>query len=138
MLADIGRQNLEKHQQLDAEYADRIAENEADLAEARKAWQEAIDAARQKREAKDAQAGPEGLEDPDSIMARLNDAVAGLGDRLSKQAEKIGVKGTFNAAAVRGLGAGDAADRTAKATEETAKNTRKLLDEIIDGGLAFS
>jgi len=38
------------------------------------------------------------------------------------------VAGTFSARAAQllGLGANTAADRTAKATEETAKNTRRL------------
>jgi len=34
--------------------------------------------------------------------------------------------------------AGSAADRTAKATEETAKNTKKLVDKANAGGLTFS
>ena len=34
-MAEIGRENLEKHRELDAEYERRIAENEADLARAR-------------------------------------------------------------------------------------------------------
>ena len=47
-LGEIGRENLEKHRQLDTEYANRMAENEQDLAKARQEWREAIDAARQK------------------------------------------------------------------------------------------
>ena len=35
--------------------------------------------------------------------------------------------GTFNASAAWGLGQNSAADRTARATEETARNTKKLL-----------
>jgi len=141
-LAEIGRQNLEKHQQLDAEYADRMAENEADLAAARQEWQDALDVARQKREAKEAEGpGPEGMEGPQAIIDAAQAALAGLGDVgdvISEQAEKIGVKGTFNAAAVRALAAGDAADRTAQATEETAKNTKRLVQEAQSGGLTFA
>ena len=49
-----------------------------------------------------------------------------------------GSSGTFSAmAAVRQFGASSAADRTAKATEETARNTRKLAKEA-GRGLAFS
>ena len=59
------------------------------------------------------------------------------GLELSRQAAKVGVTGTFNAAALLGLQSGDAADRTAKATEETAKNAKKLLDEARQGGLTF-
>jgi len=140
-LAEIGRENLEKHRQLDTEYADRMAENEQDLAKARQEWREAIDAARQKREAKEAEGGPDGLEGPDAIIDKAQRALDGLGDiggLIGEQAAKIGVKGTFNAAAVRGLAAGDAADRTAKASEETAKNTKKLVQAATTGGLTFA
>jgi len=140
-LAEIGRENLEKHRQLDTEYADRMAENEQDLAKARQEWREAIDAARQKRQAKEAEGGPDGLEGPDAIIDKAQRALDGLGDiggLIGEQAAKIGVKGTFNAAAVRGLAAGDAADRTAKASEETAKNTKKLVQAATTGGLTFA
>jgi len=140
-LAEIGRENLEKHRQLDTEYADRMAENEQDLAKARQEWRDAIDAARQKREAKEAEEGTDKLEGPDAIIDKAQRALDGLGDiggLIGEQAAKIGVKGTFNAAAVRGLAAGDAADRTAKATEETAKNTKRLVQAATTGGLTFA
>jgi len=71
-------------------------------------------------------------------LSGLQDAAELGGVELSQQAAKIGVTGTFNAASLLGLQSGDASDRTAKATEETAKNTKKLLDEARNGGLAFS
>ncbi len=140
-LAEIGRQNLEKHQDLDAEYERRMSDNEDDLTKARKEWQDAIDEARKKRQKKEAEEGPGALEGPDAILDKAQRALAGLGDigaLVGEQAAKIGVKGTFNAAAVRGLAAGDAADRTAKASEETAKNTKKLVQAATTGGLTFA
>jgi hypothetical protein len=140
-LGEIGRENLEKHRELDTEYANRMADNEQDLAKARKEWRDAIESARKKREAKEAEPGPEGLQGPDDIINKARDALAGLGDigdMVGAEAAKIGVKGTFNAAAVRGLAAGDAADRTAKASEETAKNTKKLVQAATTGGLTFA
>jgi len=140
-LGEIGRQNMEKHRELDTEYANRMAENEQDLAKARKEWRDAIESAKKKREAKEAEPGPEGLQGPDDIINKARDALAGLGDigdMVGAEAAKIGVKGTFNAAAVRGLAAGDAADRTAKASEETAKNTKKLVQAATTGGLTFA
>ena len=118
-----------------------MAENEQDLAKARKEWRDAIESAKKKREAKEAEPGPEGLQGPDDIINKARDALAGLGDigdMVGAEAAKIGVKGTFNAAAVRGLAAGDAADRTAKASEETAKNTKKLVQAATTGGLTFA
>ena len=49
------------------------------------------------------------------------------------------MRGTFNALAVQSLAAGDdTAERTAKATEQTAKNTRRLADSAQSGGLSFT
>jgi len=143
-LAEIGRQNLAKHSQLDAAYERRMADNEADLQQARDEWRQAIDEARGKRKPKEADEGPAGLEGPDlpeDIINKARDALAGLGDigdLVQAEAAKIGVRGTFNAAAIRGLAASDAADRTAKATEETAKHTKKLVQAATTGGLTFA
>jgi len=136
-LAEIGRENLDKHSQLDTEYAERMAANEADLAKARQEWREAVDAAKQKRAEKEAGA----LEGPDDITQKARDALAGLGDigdLVQAEAAKIGVRGTFNASALQGLAAGNAADRTATATEETAKNTKRLVQAAQTGGLTFA
>jgi len=136
-LAQIGRQNMDRHQALDAEYAQRMADNEADLAAARQEWQAALAEARGKREAAEADAGLEGPGSPDDLLARARNALAGVGDQLADQAEKVGAKGTFNAAALAGLQGGDAADRTAEAAEQTAENTRRLVQAAQNGGLTF-
>ncbi len=138
-LGEIGRQNQEKHRALDTEYAQRMAENEADLAKTRQEWREAIETAKRKRQ--EQESAPDVLEGPDDIINKARDALAGLGDigdLMQQEAAKIGVRGTFNAAAIQGLAGGDVADRTAKATEETAKNTRKLVQAAQTGGLTFA
>jgi hypothetical protein len=57
----------------------------------------------------------------------------------SQMNQKMDVTGSFSAAAAAGLGLGSsAADRTAKATEETAKNTKRLLDKLDAGTMTFS
>ena len=71
-------------------------------------------------------------------MADLQEQLAGAGAGLQAAADKVSVSGTFNAAAVRGLGGGNPAERTARAAEETARNTKRLLQEAQHGGLAFS
>lgn len=137
-LAEIGRENLDRHRRLDTAYAQRMAENEADLAKARQEWREAVDAAKRRREEKEAEGG---LEGPDAILQKARDALASLGDigdLVQAEAARIGVRGTFNAAALQGLAAGDAADRTAQATEETAKNTKRLVQATQTGGLTFA
>jgi hypothetical protein len=50
----------------------------------------------------------------------------------------VDIQGTFNAMAVRGLGAESLSERTAKAAEQTAANTKKLVQEVQHGGLVFS
>jgi len=152
-LAAIGQGNLDARNDLDAEFASRMAENDRELAEAREAWREALAEAKGKRAAADAarRAGEE-AGDPDAPApdpATLEPAfefdpgsIPGLGDigaKISEQAEKIGVTGTFNVAAAFGLGAGSSIEeRTARASEETAKNTRNILDTVQRGGLEFA
>jgi hypothetical protein len=125
-LAEIGRENLRKHSELDAEYEHRMAENESDLESARDEWKQAIDQARKKRQAKESEAGPEGLGSADDIIDRANQAIAGMGDLLAGQAAKIGAQGTFNAANVLGLQAGGATDRMANGIDKIERNTRPL------------
>ena len=72
------------------------------------------------------------------VVRKVKESLAGLGDTLDRASEKVSVQGTFNAAAIRSLEAGTAADRTAKATEETAKNTKKIVKAAEEGGLVFS
>jgi len=124
-MARIGRENLRKHSELDAEYERRMAASEADLEKARKEWRDAVEAARKKRRAREA-AGPDRLESPDDIIAKANQAIAGLGDLLADQAAKIGAQGTFVAANVLGLQAGGVTDRIAGGIDKIERNTRPL------------
>ncbi|MDR1611880.1 MAG: phage tail tape measure protein [Planctomycetota bacterium] len=141
-LAVIGRENFDLHGDLDQEYARRIAENEREFAEARQAWREAIDEAKEKRESTEAEESVGNAEKPDDIVDRALGALSGLGDigqLIHDQAASIGVAGTFSAHAAFGLGVGSSVDeRTAKASEETAKNTRRLLDAVREGGMEFA
>ncbi|MFN3165561.1 MAG: hypothetical protein ACE37H_00690 [Phycisphaeraceae bacterium] len=138
-LAGIGQENLDRQQELEDEYAQRMSENEQDLQRAREEWQRAVDEARQKREEKESEdAGPGQLEDPDAIIDRARDALEGIGDVVDAEVAKVGVRGTFYAAGARGLSTGNAADRTAKATEETAKNTKRLAQAAVAGGVTFA
>lgn len=57
---------------------------------------------------------------------------------LNTEQKKLESKGTFNAMAARGLGADSLADRTAKATESTAKSVSELLNEARKGGVVFA
>lgn len=56
---------------------------------------------------------------------------------IGAEMQKLEGKGTFNAMAVRGLGADSLAERTAKASEDVAKNTKGILEAWNRGVLAF-
>jgi hypothetical protein len=47
-------------------------------------------------------------------------------------------KSTFNAFAIRGLGADRLSDRQLQAAEQTAANTRKLIQVVEDSRLSYS
>jgi hypothetical protein len=122
--------------------ADRTArqrQNEADmqssedaLQQARKEWEDAIAEAARKRQEVEATGGPDRIK-------KAKDNLAGMDDQLSQVGqEKVSVKGTFNALGARGLASEGPAERTAKASEETAKNTKRLLQEAQHGGLTFA
>ena len=110
-----------------------LSKSQADLEAAKQRLADAIAEAKRKRENMP-QTGPGRT--PDDLMSRFNDGIASLSDLMGRH---VSVRGTFNAAAITGLGAGsDAPERTAKATEQTAKNTKKVADAMANGGLAFA
>ena len=129
-LEQIANDNIERHRKLDDAYAERMDQNAADLEAARKAWKDSLQKAKDKRAEKE-------LENSPPVEA-ANTAWMDVGNVLTEAANKISVTGTFNAAGAWGLGTGSAADRTAKATEETARNTKKILDESRNNGATFS
>ncbi len=131
--ADARRRHAEEH-------AADLEQSEADLAKAREEWQAAIAEAAGKRKAREAEdEGPGALEAPPDLAADAQKRLAGVGDALSRAADRIvAVQGTFSAMVAGRIGAGGVAERTARATEETAKNTKRLVDEATMGeGLVF-
>jgi len=136
--------------------SERAREQAADLAAIDAAEQAALTAVERRRGARIAQAA----EDLRQAQAELDtargeaarrreeadadtaaDLDAALADRVGELAEVLGaveVRGTFNAAAIAGLaGAGSAQERTATATEQTARNTKLIVDAARQG-LAFA
>jgi hypothetical protein len=70
-------------------------------------------------------------------MRRAGD-LEGLDELMDTTRQKVDIQGTFNALAVRGLGGESLAERTARATEQIAANTRRLVQEAQHGGLVFA
>jgi hypothetical protein len=134
-LAEIGKQLDEAEKRLGEETDAKLDETRRALAEARKQLDEALKKAHAEREAADKRGGPprRRLGDP---LEGLEDRLSGIGDALAR---KISVTGTFSAAAVHGLGTGnDAAERTARASEQTARHTKRLAEAAAIGGLTFA
>ncbi len=133
-LAGIGRDFEEAQAALKTNTEAGLAESQAALDAAKQKLADAIEQARQKREAADAERGPGRT--PRDLMAEFEDRLAGLGEVIGKG---ISVRGTFNARAAQGLESdGGAAERTARATEQTAKHTKRLADAAQSGGLTFA
>lgn len=67
---------------------------------------------------------------------RFRDLLSRAGEALANMRERIEVRGTFGS--TRGMGYGSSAvDRTAEATEETAKYVKRIADNTKDGALAY-
>jgi cysteinyl-tRNA synthetase len=131
LLADEHQRRLAN---ISEEHDERIAASEEALAKTRKEWKAAIAAAKKKREAAEAGEPPAPGElefDP----RKIQDMLSGVG---AAARQNLSVTGTFSAVAAWGLGTGNAMDRTARATEQTAKNTRRLLDEVRGNEMAFT
>jgi len=109
-----------------------MASTQKALRKAKEDWQAALAEARRKRETQET--GEEPGPAPEFAPPKLEELLGGLSAALGR----ISVVGTFTAAAAWGLGTGNTTDRIARATEETAKNTRKLTDKAAEGGLVFA
>jgi len=112
----------------------QAAQNE--LNQAREEWNSVVAEAKAKREAFES-GTPEEPDKPD-FLEELKSRLGAAGDAVNAAADKISVQGTFNPAALLSLQGNGIAERTAKASEDTAKNTKRLVDEAKMGGLTFS
>lgn len=123
-----GARHVARKKQYDAD----LQASEDAVTEARRQWREAMDQAARRR------GQGAGIADPENPQGAgpLRD-LAGMD--LAGMAEKnISVQGTFNAMAARGLGTSGPMERVARSGEETAKNTRKLVQHAQTGELRFS
>lgn len=125
------REHVQRRQRFDAD----LKRTEGELDAARAEWQAALKEAARKRE--EAEAEEPDVKQPDG-MQKIKDLLSGAGQGLQSAEGKLSVTGTFNAMALRGLGGGNPAERTAKATEATAQHTKRLLDETKLAGPAFT
>lgn len=116
---------------LDAEGNERLQNARNELDAAKKQLEDALVNARQKGlDLGDEKTGAR------SVLDDLHDRLAGLGDAV---ASRVSISGTFNSTAIKGLAAGrGAAERTAQATEQTAKHTQQIARAVRFGGATFA
>lgn len=112
----------------EAKHQAALSAAEKELAQARAEWEAALADAEKKRVETEK---PKGLQGslPGSFTPEALDAA------ITKA--QVDVVGTFNAAAVQGLGAVSLQERAAKATEAIAANTRQLVTQAKQGRLVF-
>jgi hypothetical protein len=102
------------------EHDAKIVAQEQELAQARAAYQEAINRAKNPPQLE--QSGEELL--TNQLQRKIQEFSSGLrlGDRIS-------VSGSFSAAAIQSMGVGSSMDRVAKATEKSEKHLEKLVNK---------
>lgn len=106
---------------------DAISKAEEELNQARKEWADAIAQAKQEKESA-----------TQPIVGKARADLLDAAPAVQEAQAKLDTAGTFNAAAASGLGfGGTAAERTAKATEETARNTKRMWQKMNDDELSF-
>lgn len=134
-LAEIGRQFEEAQRNLQNATDENLQETQRQLDEARAKLDEGLERARQQRTESDDEPGSP-RRTPQDLLDDFQERIAGLGQTIARG---VTVRGTFNASAAQGLlGSADVQERTADASEQTARNTKRLVDAARTGGLTFA
>jgi hypothetical protein len=117
--------------------ADKVMQRDAGVEQARAELDAALAQAKQERTAVERKVQGPGqqpvqvdLPDLDALRNSLDQIPA----TVTAETQKLDVTGAFSGAAIGQLGVGDTTtERTAKATEETAKNTQRIARALEDG-----
>ena len=118
----------------------KIAAIDAELKETRAKWEKALAeaAARRAEITVEGDEGPGHLEGPQELLNKIKTLASDLKYNLNVGGARGSVAGTFGAMMLGGLGAGhtNIQERTAKAAEATAKNTKDMKRKM-DAGPRF-
>jgi hypothetical protein len=109
-----------------------LADSAAELEKAKGEWKAALGEAATKR----AETSP-GSPGKFSLSGMVLPNIDALDQALTDTKKKTDVVGTFNPLAAMNLGADSLGERTARATEEVATNTKKLVQQADRSGLVF-
>ena len=135
---ELGRMQQREQDEREALHRAALKTSEDKLGEARREWEAALKEAAEKRAAAESSGDVDGPDRLKKFEQDLKD-IGSVGGSLDQAEERtVGVQGAFNAAAIRGLGAGGPADRTAKAVESMDKKVGQLVREAQHGGLVFA
>ena len=128
-LDQLNQEKDARHVARKKQYDAEVQSAEDAVAEARKQWQDAMDEAARKR--------AEIAETPGLNRVKNIGDLEGL-DFEGLARRSISVVGTFNPLAAAGLATGGPLERAARAGEETAKNTKKLVQQAQHANLVFA
>jgi len=133
-LAMLEEERQKRHVNRKKQYDQDLQATKEAADQARKEWEEALAAAAKKREEAEAAGvtGPGKAKKPGDLAKAAG--IAGI----EAATRSVSIVGTFGPWAVGGLATGNPMERTARATEETAKNTRKIAQQAKQGGLVFA
>ncbi len=126
VLAELDREKAARSAAQQDAYDGEVKAAQEAVRRARAEWQKALDQAAKQRAADAKEEGS----DPLKQLGNL--------DLEASASQATSVRGTFNAMAARGLVGGGPMERVAKASEDTAKNTKRLVQEAQHGGLVFT
>lgn len=128
----LGDMQAQEQSALEAANQKSLADFAAELDKAKAEWKAALGEAAAKR----AETSP-GSPSQFSLSGLDLPSVDGLDKTLAESKKKTDVVGTFNPIAAMNLGADSLGERTARASEEVAANTKKLVQQADRGGLVF-
>jgi TP901 family phage tail tape measure protein len=122
--------------------ADKVQERDAGVEEARAALDAARAEARKARTASEQRIlRPDAMAPTEVIIPdldRLRSSIDSIPDTLMTETQKLDVSGSFAATAIGQIGiGGTAGERTAKATEDTARNTNRIAQALEDNEAVF-
>lgn len=124
------------------QYAKEMKESEDELSKAKDEWRSAIQEAKEKRIAMEGREPPKPEPPPEVPPPDLGEFKEKFEAAIPEleRALKVDVVGTFTAEAADRMGVGPTAaeERTARASEETAKNTKRIAQKMEQGlAMAF-
>jgi len=127
--SELDKESAQSKADRQARYQKQLQDAQAERDQAEQEWHDAISKAAQERAA--AEKKDKAPEAP--TMPAQKKIEASVPAMQVAQQRNLEARGTFSAVATWGMGVGSTAERTAKAAEDTSKNTYRIMHDIEDG-----